>query len=63
MSGLCRFKLMHTYDDEDYSYWHMPTEYAEDDDVLGEGNRCAQQFIKGEFKVFSLLEIGCLIVL
>jgi hypothetical protein len=53
---------MHTYDDEDYSYWHMPTEYAEDDDVLGEGNRCAQQFIKGEFKVFSLLEIGCLIV-
>jgi hypothetical protein len=48
---LNRFKLMHTYDDPDYAVWHMPTAYESSDDDISVGNRCAQQFLKGEFKV------------
>lgn len=53
-----RFKLMHTFDDADYGAWHMPTLTETGDDDIGTGNRCAQQFLKGEFKywLFDLKE-------
>lgn len=41
---------MHTYNDTTYSQWYATSEEDFDDDDLTEiDNRCAQQFITGEF--------------
>jgi arylsulfatase A-like enzyme len=47
-----RFKLMHTYNDSDYGAWYSPDVSIENDDELDSDNRCAQQFLKGEFTYF-----------
>lgn len=52
---------MHTFDDADYGAWHMPTLTETGDDDIGTGNRCAQQFLKGEFKVScQTMHVQCL---
>jgi arylsulfatase A-like enzyme len=46
-----RFKLMHTYDDSLYGAWYNPTDIVDTDEELTEDNRCAQQFLSGDFTV------------
>ena len=46
-----RFKLMHTYDDSLYGAWYNPTDLVDTDEELTEDNRCAQQFLSGDFSV------------
>jgi len=46
-----RYKLMHTYDDSLYGAWYNPTDIVDTDDELTEDNRCAQQFLSGDFTV------------
>jgi len=48
-----RFKLMHTYDDSLYGAWYNPTDIVDTDEELTEDNRCAQQFLSGDFTVRS----------
>lgn len=43
---------MHTYNDSVYAKWFSVDEEFEDDDVLNNADeRCAQQFVSGEFMV------------
>jgi len=53
-----RFKLMHTYDDSLYGAWYNPTDIVDTDEELTEDNRCAQQFLSGDFTywLFDLQE-------
>jgi len=44
-----RFKLMHTYNDTDYGAWYQPETEIETDEDLDDDNRCAQQFLTGDF--------------
>ena len=51
-----RFKLMHTYNDTDYGAWYdEDTEYEGDDDFDSD-ERCAQQFLTGDF-VYYLFDL------
>lgn len=70
-----RFKLMHTYDDQFYGIWIYPDTPLVIDDDLQADTRCAQQFLRGKFKVslnilililfiiipFNQYSTGCLI--
>jgi arylsulfatase A-like enzyme len=51
-----RYKLLHTYNDSDYAAWYDPyTEYDFDFNVTNPNdNRCAQQFLTGDFEVCRL---------
>lgn len=44
-----RWKLMHTYNDSDYGAWYTPETEIDGDDDLASDNRCAQQFLTGDF--------------
>jgi len=53
------YKLMHTYNDSDYGAWYTPDGVIDSDDDLGNTeNRCAQQFVTGEFKywLFNIVD-------
>lgn len=50
-----RFKLMHTYDDSLYGAWYNPTDIVDTDEELTSDNRCAQQFLSGDFTVSGFL--------
>lgn len=46
-----KYKLLHTFDDEVYGSWSSPSDFLEGDDTLDGEDRCAQQFVRGPFKV------------
>lgn len=49
-----RFKLMHTYNDSSYGAWYTPENEIDGDDDIDSDNRCAQQFVTGDFTVSSI---------
>lgn len=53
-----RYKLMHTYNDSAYGAWYTPEEELEGDDDLDSDNRCAQQFVTGDFVVSEKFSIS-----
>jgi arylsulfatase A-like enzyme len=53
-----RFKLIHTYDDATFGQWNDPFTAVDGDDDLENDERCAQQFLSGNFTyyLFDLLD-------
>jgi arylsulfatase A-like enzyme len=48
-----RFKLVHAYNDSKYGVWNDPFTAVDGDDDLEADERCAQQFLSGDFTVRS----------